>query len=75
MLDFITASVIFALEVKCSKIVKADDFKHIKLLAASLNERFIKGIVLYRGNKILYFEENMLALPIDLLWSDFDKII
>ena len=64
---------LIALEVKSSKTVKLDDFKNLKLLASQLKDRFKKGIVLYGGNKILPFEENMLAMPIDVLWTDLKK--
>lgn len=61
---------IVALEIKNSMTVKTDDFKQIQLLSQQIKHKFIKGIVFYRGNKILPFSENMLALPIDILWMD-----
>ncbi len=60
---------IVGLEVKNSMTVKSDDFRQLRLLSQKLNEKFIRGIVLYRGNKILPFDKNMLALPIDVLWT------
>ncbi|NOY50007.1 MAG: ATP-binding protein [Chlorobi bacterium] len=60
---------IVAIEVKNTMTVKPDDFRQLKLLSAKLPDKFLRGIVLYRGNKILPFSKNMLALPIDVLWA------
>jgi len=60
---------IVGLEVKNSMTVKSDDFRQLRLLSQKLNEKFKRGIVLYRGSKILPFDKNMLALPIDVLWT------
>ncbi|MDR3049736.1 MAG: ATP-binding protein [Elusimicrobiota bacterium] len=60
---------LIAIEVKAANTVFPIDFKHIKFLQESLPENFIKGIVLYRGDKALKFGDNLYALPISALWE------
>jgi hypothetical protein len=55
--------------VKASQTIRADHFKGLKELAECAGDNFLRGIVLYTGNEILPFGENLVALPINLLWS------
>lgn len=56
-------------EVKNSKTIKTDDFNHLRFLKSMLKDKFIRGIVLYKGNDILPFEERMTAMPVSTLWE------
>ncbi len=58
-----------AIEVKGRDAVSVADFKGLKELSSLIGDDFICGIVLYRGNKIVPFEENMWAVPVDAMWS------
>ena len=58
-----------AIEVKGRDAVDAADFKGLKELSRLTGDDFICGIVLYRGNKIVPFEDNMWAVPVDAMWS------
>ena len=58
-----------AIEVKGRDAVTASDFKGLKELCRLTKDDFLCGIVLYRGNKIISFERNMWAVPVDELWA------
>lgn len=68
-IDFILeySNKIIALEIKASKTVKKDDFKHIYNLKNEIQKDFDKGIVLYMGDIFLQIDENMFAIPIGFL--------
>lgn len=68
-IDFILeySNKIIALEIKASKTVKKDDFKHIYNLKSELNKEFDKGIVLYMGDIFLQIDVDMFAVPIGFL--------
>ncbi|MGV3764875.1 MAG: ATP-binding protein [Chitinophagaceae bacterium] len=60
---------LFAIEVKKTESVNAQDFKGIKTFA-ELNEKdFICGVVLYSGNEVVPFGENLWAVPFHVLWQ------
>lgn len=60
---------IFAIEIKRSEAVNADDFKGIKLLAALTPKEFIGGVVLYTGKEVVPFGKNLWAVPFYILWQ------
>ncbi|MCL2025711.1 MAG: ATP-binding protein [Leptospirales bacterium] len=60
---------ILAIEVKAAQTVMPDDFKHIRFLQKALPEKFIRGTVLYSGEKIIEFGKNLYAVPITALWQ------
>jgi len=57
-----------AIEVKGRDSVTASDFKGLKELRNLTEDDFLCGIVLYRGNKIIPFDNNMWAVPVDAMW-------
>lgn len=60
---------LLAVEVKASTVVLPGDFRHIRFLADKLPEKFIRGVVLYRGEKIVRFDANLFAIPLSALWE------
>jgi uncharacterized protein len=58
-----------AIEVKGRDAVTESDFKGLEGLRSQIEDDFICGIVLYRGNKIIPFGECMWAVPVDKMWS------
>ena len=60
---------LLAIEVKAAQTVHPDDFKHIRFLKKSLPEKFVRGLVLYSGGKIIEFEKNLFAVPLSALWQ------
>ncbi|MBI5447734.1 MAG: ATP-binding protein [Gammaproteobacteria bacterium] len=61
---------IVAIEVKARETVMASDFKTIALLQEKAGKSFIKGVVLYLGDKILSFGKDCYALPLASLWEE-----
>jgi hypothetical protein len=47
--------------------VTANDFKHLESFKADLGKRFKRGFVLYAGNEILPFGEDLWAVPLSHL--------
>ncbi len=61
---------LLAIEVKSGITVKKDDFKHIIWFRETLvTKKTVTGIVLYAGEDILPFGENLWAVPIDCIWG------
>jgi predicted AAA+ superfamily ATPase len=56
-------------EVKAGATVSADDFRGLRALQQAAGERFVRGVVLYRGEHSLPFGERLWAMPISALWS------
>jgi len=48
--------------------IKGDDFKGLKYLSELLDERFLRGIILYTGDQPVPFGLNLHALPVSVLW-------
>jgi hypothetical protein len=59
---------IVAIEVKARDYVTLKDFNVIQDLKQSINKDFIKGIILYSGEKIIPFAEDLFAVPLQLLF-------
>jgi predicted AAA+ superfamily ATPase len=59
---------LLALEVKASSHVTPDDFKHIRFLQTAYGH-LVRGIVLYRGDRVIRFSENLYAMPLSALWE------
>jgi predicted AAA+ superfamily ATPase len=60
---------LIGIEVKYSSTVTASDFKGLKALQKIANKDFIRGVVLYQGDEILSFGENLFAMPISCLYE------
>ncbi len=66
---------IVGIEVKASRTVALDDFKHLKWFAMTGpgKSRLFKGIVFYLGDKKLSFGDNCYALPVSSLWAEINS--
>jgi hypothetical protein len=64
---------VVGVEVKARTTVRQRDFRTLRTLAASLGERFRRGIVLYSGSTAIPFGERLHALPVSWLWRASDK--
>jgi len=60
---------LLAIEVKAASSVFPADFRHIRFLSEALPDNFMRGIVLYQGDKIVQFDKNLFALPLSALWE------
>lgn len=57
------------IEVKSTSSPSGRDFKALRSFAASVGERFHRGIVLHTGTTATPMGEGMWALPVDALWG------
>jgi hypothetical protein len=60
---------LFAIEIKKSESVNAQDFKGINALAEFIPKEFIGGVVLYSGKQVVPFGKNLWAVPLHILWQ------
>ena len=61
---------LLAIEVKAAQTVMPHDFKHLQFLQKALPEKFIRGIVLYSGDRVVEFGKNLVAVPLTALWQE-----
>lgn len=57
------------IEVKAASTVVSDDFKGLRKLKNAAGRRFALGVLLYDGDAITPFGENLYAVPISCLWE------
>jgi uncharacterized protein len=70
--DFVVerrSGALIGIEVKASASVTADDFSGLKALKEIAGKDFRRGIVLYLGRNTVAFGDDMLALPLEMLWT------
>jgi len=60
---------VFGIEIKSAASLKEKDFRGLKRLAELTGNKFQKGIVLYSGEQVLGFGDNLYAVPIPSLWQ------
>jgi len=63
---------LIGVEVKASATVHSEHFKGLRSLQQVAGNRFVRGIVLYWGEKTLPFGEGLWAQPISALWATTD---
>lgn len=56
------------IEVKSSDSVDSDDFKGLRSLKSS-DARFYRGFVIYAGNRVMKWDEDLWAIPVEALWN------
>jgi predicted AAA+ superfamily ATPase len=63
---------LLGIEVKASHNISKDDFKPQKWFADNIlkNKEPYTGIVVYSGDRVIPFGENLLAVPIAALWTE-----
>lgn len=64
-----SAGKIVGIEVKSSETIRPDDFNGLRYLKEHAGNKFIRGIVLYLGDKQIPFGESMTAIPIGKMWE------
>lgn len=60
---------IVGIEIKLATQVKSDDFKGLRKLQDIAGNRFLRGVVLYTGDRAVTFSDRLTALPINALWE------
>ncbi|HXS32503.1 MAG TPA: ATP-binding protein [Solirubrobacterales bacterium] len=58
---------VVGIEVKGARSVDARDFRRFERLEQSLGERFVRGVVLYMGERAVTFGERLSAWPVGLV--------
>jgi predicted AAA+ superfamily ATPase len=61
--------VVAGVEIKAAAKVGKVDFAGLEALAEDAGKKFIRGVLLYFGDHVLPFGDNLAALPITELWS------
>ena len=56
-------------EVKASATVGTSDFAPLKELREQLGKRFITGVVLYTGDNLISFGDQLWLVPLPALWA------
>ena len=64
-----SGSRIVGFEVKAAATVRSSDFRGLRKLQRVAANRFLRGLVLYDGENMLPFGENLYAVPIRMLWE------
>lgn len=57
------------IEVKSSATIRTEDFRGLRYMQELLGERFVRGIVLHRGRRVLPFGAGLVAAPVHWLWD------
>lgn len=57
-------------EVMASATVGASDFTALKELRDQLGKKFMAGIVLYTGDKLIPFGDKLWLVPLPVLWAE-----
>ena len=71
-IDFIIqdSNNIYGIEVKSGTLISRDHFKHLKWFKNNLvKDKHFVGIVLYSGENVASFGEDLYAVPINNLWE------
>ncbi|HKI02045.1 MAG TPA: ATP-binding protein [Thermoanaerobaculia bacterium] len=59
---------IVGVEVKAKSTVQEKDVRVLQDLADALGPRFVRGVVLYTGERAVPFSDKIFALPVQALW-------
>lgn len=59
---------VVGVEVKAGNTVQEKDVRTLQDLAETLGSRFVRGVVLYTGERIVPFSEKIFAMPVQGLW-------
>lgn len=60
---------VVGIEVKSTSTIDSYDFKGLNAVADTLGKKFLKGILLYTGNKVASFGKNFTAMPVSSIWN------
>jgi predicted AAA+ superfamily ATPase len=60
---------IAGIEIKAAATLGKADFAGLEALAQDANKKFMRGVLLYFGDHVLPFGDNLTAVPINELWA------
>lgn len=70
--DFVLERVpgqVVGIEVKAAATVRADDFRGLRRIRDAAADDFVAGIVLFDGDMVIPFDDDLYAAPLSLLWD------
>lgn len=56
-------------EIKASSMIDKADLRGLKVLRGALGEHFVAGVVLYDGELVRRFDDQLFAVPVKMLWE------
>lgn len=59
---------IAGIEVKAARTLSGSEFGGLQMLAAATGGKFVRGVVLYLGERALQFADRLWAMPVSALW-------
>jgi predicted AAA+ superfamily ATPase len=72
-IDFVVETAdgrVTAIEVKASSTVEAADFRRFDHLREALGPRFVRGLVIYTGDRPVPFGDRLEAWPVSRMWGE-----
>lgn len=60
---------VVGIEVKARNSISIKDFQGMRVLEQEAGDKFLRGLILYLGEHVVPFGENLLAVPIQALWQ------
>nr|NGX47487.1 hypothetical protein [Chlamydiota bacterium] len=57
------------IEVKSTHSIDTNDLKGLRHLKSLTKKKFLRGIVLYQGDQMGCFDDNLWTIPIQALWE------
>ncbi len=64
----LTTGEVVGIEIKSASSIGEKSFRGLASLEEALGKKFKRGIVIYAGDKMVAFKENMFAIPVFSLW-------
>lgn len=61
---------VVGVEVKASASVGNSDLSGLRALSEALGRKFVRGVVLHPGTRVVPFADNLSAIPFTALWRD-----
>jgi len=60
---------LIGIEIKAALTVNERDFRHLARIAARVGRSFVQGFVVYLGQHVLSFGDQLTAIPLGALWT------
>jgi hypothetical protein len=57
------------IEIKAGATLGGSEVRGLRAMAGAAGRRWVRGVVLYTGNEVIPFAENLHALPMSQLWA------
>jgi len=63
-----SGGMIGGVEVKAGATVKSPDFRGLRILREATGKAFVRGVLLYDGEAVVPFGDDLYAVPVSQLW-------